>query len=225
MVQHTAYRQGPSNKLGAQTRTIVFVALGLFALAGLISGFAIGAFVHSPRAHQATPLQHVVTPIIARQTQIATPTTHVQQPKKLGWPVIQQRPSDMEVADGNTTYTISIQAVDQSIDKAHGQPVHASTISCKIWLTKDGNVSKNMPPDRLLAVDTLSSPFPKEEPNALNFFDPATQQTQLTNNKGQASWNYKLPTSLKPGKYFLVVLTDWKGLYANWIWIQIQVSR
>jgi hypothetical protein len=165
MMQHTAYRQGPSNKLGTQSHTIVFVALGLFALAGLISGFALGAFVHPPRARQATPPQHIVTPIIAGQTQVSTPTPHVQQPKKLGWPVIQQRPSDTEVADGNTTYTISIQAVDQSIDKAHGQPVHTSTISCKIWLTKDANVSKNIPPGRLASVDTLSSPFPKEEPN------------------------------------------------------------
>jgi hypothetical protein len=222
MMQHTAYRP---EKLGTQSRTVVFIALGLFALSGLISGFAIGAFVRPHKSQQMTTAPHTLTPIIAAQTPTPTPTLHSQQPQKLGWPVIQQRPNDIEVADSSTTYTLSIQAVDQSIDKAHGQPVHAATISCKIWLTKDGNVSANMPQDRLDSVATLADPFPKEEQNALQFFAATTSQTQFTDSQGQATWNYKLPTTLAPGKYFLVVLTDWKGLFANWIWIEIRVTR
>lgn len=225
MMQQTVFGQEPSHNLSTQSRTVAFIAICLFALAGLISGFAIGAFVPVPRAQQVNTPPHIITPVIAGQAQTATPTPHVQHLEKLGWPLILQRPSNTEVADDSTTYTISIQAVDQSIDAAHGEPVHASTISSKIWLTKDGHVSQNMPKDRLRSINTLSDSFPKEEQNSLDFYDPATRQMQLTNSKGRATWNYKLSTSLDPGIYYLVVLTDWQGLNANWDWIEIQVTK
>ena len=38
-----------SNNVGSQTRTIAVFAVFLFAIAGLISGFAVGAFIH-PKA-------------------------------------------------------------------------------------------------------------------------------------------------------------------------------
>jgi hypothetical protein len=40
--------------VGTQTRNAVFVALILFALAGLISGFSVGAFVHPKKTTQIT---------------------------------------------------------------------------------------------------------------------------------------------------------------------------
>jgi len=128
-------------------------------------------------------------------------------------------------ADDTHTYTISVQVTDQSNGKAVGNPVHASGITCKIWLTKDGNVNKNMPTDRLKAADTLSSPFPKEESGSLDFFDTTTPQTQMCNAKGRATWNYKVTSSTAPGTYFLVALTDWNGIHYNWSWVQINVMK
>jgi hypothetical protein len=224
MMQHSAYGGRPPQNLSTQPHTGAFLALALFALAGLISGFAIGAFVHPHKARQTTSALHSITPVINTRMPSPSPTPLVQQPEKMGWPVLLQRPVFSEVADDASTYTISVQAVDQSIDAGHGAPIHASSISGRIWLTKDGHVSRNMPAARLRSVDTLAEPFPKEVSGSIDFFDPASHQTQLTNSAGRVTWNYKLPTSLKPGTYFLVVLTDWKGRYANWYWIEIRVT-
>ena len=122
------------------------------------------------------------------------------------------------MADDNNTYTFSVQATDQSNGKTvAGNPIHEPGISCKLWLTKSRtDVSANMSPDQLKAVDNLSQPFPKEEVNALDFFDPSTPQTQMCNAKGQANWNYKVTTSVEHGSYFLVVLTDWSGVHWSW---------
>ena len=43
-----------TNNVRSQSHTIVVVAMLLFALAGLISGFAVGAFIR--------PSQHIQTP-------------------------------------------------------------------------------------------------------------------------------------------------------------------
>src|SRR2546429_10026763 len=83
----TASSQYPNN-INQQTRKIAVVAILLFALSGLISGFAVGAFVH-PKAQtgsgtgatgsRTTPIAHVThTP----------PTALTQTPKELGYPVI-----------------------------------------------------------------------------------------------------------------------------------------
>src|SRR6266496_4796400 len=83
----TASSQYPNN-INQQTRKIAVVAILLFALSGLISGFAVGAFVH-PKAQtgtgtgatgsSTTPIAHVThTP----------PTALTQTPKELGYPVI-----------------------------------------------------------------------------------------------------------------------------------------
>lgn len=133
--------------------------------------------------------------------------------------------SYIEVANDTTNYTLTLQATDQSNGQASGKPVHAPGITCKIWLTKDGHVNANVPIDRLKAVDTLSQPFPKEEAGALTFFDPSTPQTQMCNNKGRATWNYKVASTVESGRYFLVVLTDWNGIHYNWSWVQIAVTK
>jgi len=79
----TLYRKNPT-KLSSQTRKIATGAILLFALSGLISGFAVGAFVHlkpaTGTAHDTGSgtkpiVQNTRTPIITR-----TPTPVTVQP-------------------------------------------------------------------------------------------------------------------------------------------------
>ena len=222
----TLTEQRQTNNVSPQSRTIVVVAMLLFALAGLISGFAVGAFTR-PSQHIQTPGQSKVPthPPTNRLT-TPTPTPHIQNPFPLGAPKIEQV-SYFEVADDNNTYTFSVQATDQSNGKTvSGNPIHEPGISCKLWLTKSNTeVSANMSLDQLKAVDNLSQPFPKEEVNALDLFDPSTPQTQICNAKRQTNWNYKVTTSVKPRSYFLVVLTDWSGVHWSWSWVAINMKK
>src|SRR5437773_8275734 len=104
--------QGPINNLNPQSRTIAVIAIILFALAGLISGFAVGAFIRPGEQQQANNQNQTLTP--PAQGQSNTPTTpHPQRLIKLGYPVIDQV-SDTEKADNTTSYTFSAHAVDQS---------------------------------------------------------------------------------------------------------------
>jgi len=212
------------NGLSKQSRKIALFAILLFALSGLISGFAVGAFVR-PRLGTGTPPTGSGTAPIGQNTKTPV-TTITSSPKKLGWPVFMQSPNLRQIANGATTYTVTIQVVDQSIDPGHGNPVHVSGISCKIWLTKESNISEIIQADndaRLKSVDTLNEPFPGEMAGAL-IFDPATQQTQPSDANGQATWRYSVATSVNPGDYNLVVLADWNGAHYNWAWLQIVIK-
>lgn len=216
--------QRQTNNLSSQSRTIAFLAMLLFALAGLISGFAVGTFIRPGSHLQTTNLNPGSTPPITSRNMTPTPTPHLVQPIPLGFPKMGIT-SYTAAADDTHTYTVTVQVTDQSNGKAVGNPVHASGITCKIWLTKDENVSKNMPTDRLKAAGTLSSPFPKEEAGLLDFFDTTTPQTQMCNARGRATWNYKVASSTAPGTYFLVALTDWSGIHYDWSWLQITVTK
>ena len=160
------------------------------------------------------------------EIQLPHHTPHTQHPFPLGAPKIEQV-SYIEVPDDNNTYTFSVQANDQSNGKTvAGNPIHEPGITCKLWLTKSStDVSANISQDQLKAVDNLSQPFPKEEVNALDFFDPSTPQTQMCNAKGQATWNYKVTTPVEPGTYFLVVLTDRSGVHWSWSWVTINIKK
>ena len=213
------------NNLSSQSRTIAVVAMLLFAVGGLISGFAVGAFIRPGHQAQPTGQTRLPTPPPANQSTTPTNTRHTQHPLPLGYPTILQV-NYIAVADDNSAYTFTVQATDQSNGKrAAGDPIHQTGITCKLWLTKDGNVSANMPADRLKAADSLSQPFPHEEPGSLDFYDPSTPQTQMCNAKGQATWNYKVATSVEPGQYFLVVLTDWNGVHWSWSWVAVRIKK
>ncbi len=220
----TLSEQQPTHNGSSQSRMIAFVAMLLFALSGLISGFAVGAFIRPALHNQSTnPNSGETSPITKRNT-TPTRTSHTQHPIPLGYPILEHT-SHVEVADDTTNYTLTLQATDQSNGQAPGNPVHAAGITCKIWLTEDEHVSTNMPIDRLKAVATLSQPFPQEKSAALDFFDPSTPQTQMCNARGQATWNYKIASTVEPGRYFLVGLTDWNGIHYNWSWVQITVTK
>ncbi len=221
----TLYRKTPT-KLSSQTRKIATRAILLFALAGLISGFAVGAFVHLKPATGTTHNTGSGTTPIAQNTR--TPViTRTPTPVKLGWPVFTNPLPYTQIANDTTSYTIAIQIVDQSIDPEHGYPVRAAGITCKIWLTKDTNVSGNIQTgndERLKSVDTINQPFPGEIIGAFNF-DPNTSQTQLSNENGQVTWKYTVATSVDPGNYILVELVDWNGVHYQWIWKNIKIKK
>lgn len=210
------------NRLSQQSRKIAVFAILLFALSGLISGFAMGAFVRPKIGIGTKPTGSGITPV-GQNTKTAVTTTLT--PTKLGWPVF--TPSGKQIANGTSLYTLTAQVVDQSIDPRNGYPVHASGITCKIWLTKDGNINDNIQADnykRLKSVDTLNESFPGEIVGALNF-DPGTQQTQPSNANGQATWKYTVAPFVAPGDYFLVVLADWNGAHYNWSWAHIEIKN
>lgn len=221
----TLYEQQPTHNWSSQSRMIAVVAMLLFALSGLISGFAVGAFIRPALHNQSTNPNSGETPPVKSQGATPTRTPRTQHPIPLGIPQVGPV-SYTEASDDTTTYTTTLQVTDQSNgNTTPGKPVHAPGITCKIWLTKDGHVNANMPIDRLQAVDTLSQPFPKEKSAGLDFFDPSTPQTQMCNARGQATWNYKVPSTVEPGRYFLVALTDWNGIHYNWSWAQITVTK
>src|SRR5438105_10358990 len=225
-------RQQAPNTLSSQSRTITLLAISLFALAGLISGLSVGAFVRPNLALPALNSNSPATSRITIEPQTATPTPHAQHFVKLGWPVIPQY-STFEAADGDTTYTLVAYAVDQSIDSGHGNPVHASGITFKLWLVQSIPTSTTfmLAINDLKNIGTIQKPLtgsvqgqPYGEISGLNF-DAATQQTHASNAKGRATWKYQLSPSVAPGDYDLVVLTDWDGKYYNWSWANIEIKQ
>lgn len=207
-----------------QMRRIAIVAILLFGLSGLISGFAVGAFVrpklpvglgNNSNNGNATP------PSIARNS--GTGTTGQVQPVNIGFPVVDSA-SFTEKADGATTYALTVHAVDTSIDSGHGKPIHAAGITSKLWIEhipRNGRVE--LPNAKLAAVDLQNPLTPNELPGGLNF-SSTTPQIQRTNAQGQVTWTYSVSTTVDPGRYYLVILMDWQGKDYNWSWIDIKVE-
>jgi hypothetical protein len=213
--------QSTSNA-GSRLRTIATVAIVLFALAGLMSGFVVGAMTHPPKVTQRPTVVTGSTPVV-RQNTTPTPTA-TQKPLTLGETMVNSITTS-EMADGTTPYTVSIQVVD----KDHNQPVHAPGLVCKLWLTKDSHISDNIQHDaaRLKShnlLQDLQPPFPAEQPNAL-IFGAATPQTQGCTVDGQGNWTYSVAQGVDPGTYYLVILVDWSGVHWKWIWRQIRIKK
>lgn len=209
---------------------MLLVALLLFSLAGLLSGFAVGAMTHTepPSAGNSNP-RLKQTPVAAQPTapKQQTPTVDIMN-VGLGCPLVSQFYAQ-EVADNTTPYTLHAQVVDKSINQqtpcGQGKPLQVSGITCKLWLTKDDHINQTLlgAMNRLKSVDTLQQPFPNEETNALNF--TGSQQTQPCNPQGQTAWSYQVNTSVKPGKYYLVMLADWQGKLYNWSWKLVNITK
>ncbi len=210
---YTASRPRPVQSSQSATR-IITIAIIMFALAGLISGFAVGAFLRPGKlternvSRQPPQVNSAHTPTVT--------ITRSQTPIPLGFPAIDHY-QYVEVADGSTTYTFTAHAINKQ-----GQPIHASGITCKIWLTKDGNVNPTITLSRLQSVATLDQPFPHEVQGALAF-SSTTPQTQTCNN-GQGTWNYTVAPSVEKGLYYIVVLMDWSGVHFNWSWVAIVIK-
>ena len=229
-MQQLASRPRPdvqASKAGApRSKLVLIVALLLFSVAGLSSGFFIGAM---GRPKPQKPSANTQTGIVAQSSpagQTATATTHTPTTTivPLGYPVTTV-PFN-QIADGTTTYTVTAYPVDQSIDKGHGKQVHAPNITCKLFLTKEKNITNALlgaKNNQLKNVALLSQPLPKEESNVLQF--QGTQQTKFCAAQGNTTWNYQIAPTLPAGVYYLVVLTDWDGQRFNWYQSEINVTK
>jgi hypothetical protein len=220
----TLSSQHPNN-LNSQTRKIAVVAILLFALSGLISGLAVGAFVH-PKAStgtrtETTPTGSKTTPITQiTHTAVSTTTTeHVN----LAEPVIKQGDySTFQIANGSTNYALSAQIINKN-----QTPIQVSDVTCKLWLTKEEDVNSILRADNYAiprTINAIQQPFPKEVVGTFNYIPPS-QQIQPCAPTGKTTWNYTISQSVDPGTYSLVVLADWKGKSFNWRWVSIVIKK
>ncbi len=216
----TLDRKNPT-KLSSQTRKIATGAILLFALSGLISGFAVGAFVHLKPAtgtthgtgSGTTPIaQNTRTPVITRTPEIVW----------LGEPDITDF-TYSERANSSTNYTLSALIVDKNKN-----PIQATDVTCKLLLTKEGSAmdatlkadNSAIPRD----LDKIQQAFPGEIVNALNFISP-TQQMQPCIPNSKTTWNYTVSPSVEPGIYYLFVFADWQGKHYNWYWKEVIIKK
>jgi hypothetical protein len=213
----------PPNRISQQTRKIAVFAVLLFALSGLISGFAVGAFMHTKTGTRTRipTSRSGITPVTQiTKTPVSTTTTeHVN----LALPVINQGDySYFQIANGSTNYTFSAQIINKNKN-----PIQASDVTCKLWLTKEGDVNSILGADNYAiprTIDTIQQPFPKEVVGAFNYIAPS-QQIQPCAPIGKTTWNYTISQSVDPGTYNLVVLADWKGKSFDWSWVSIVIKK
>ncbi len=224
MQQVTSQPQpNPNFRAGGNSRstTILILALLLFALAGTLSGFATGAFTR-PKHVQTVVVNKIKssppTVIVQTQTPNATATPEVT---KLGLPIVTQY-VPAETPDNTTSYTVAAYPIDQTT----GKQAQAADITCKIWLTNDDHATATLlaSQDQLRSLQAVSGVLPTELPNSLTFTS-STPQIQMCSANGPTNWTYTVSSSVNPGKYFLMILVDYKGNVYNWIARQINVKK
>src|SRR5258708_6122183 len=203
----TVYGQS-SSKANPQTRKIATIAIVLFNLSGLISTFAVVAFVlHRP----ATVTTHKTCSASKSVVRITQPPVITSTPEivTLSEPQITDFISS-ETADNSTGYSLSALIIDKA-----NNPIQASDVTCKLWLTKDANVSSDIETDngaQLQSIGAIQQPFPGDA-SGLNF--TTTQQTQPCTHNGKTTWNYTVSSSVDSGVFHLVVHPDWQGTHAS----------
>lgn len=201
---------------------IVIAAITLFALSGLLLGFAVGTFTRPKHTQTAGTTQNNKPVIDQTMAPKASPTVDIAG-RKLGCPILTL--DNYTLTPNNTvSYTLTAQAVDKSAACQQGKPIYAAGITCKLWLIKASDNPRDIPNDRLTNVTDIANPMPHEIQNGLTF-DPATPQTQQCNGKGQGKWKYGLTSSVDNGSYFLMVLTDWQGKRFNWSWVTVSIKK
>lgn len=214
----TVSHQYPNN-LNQQSRKVAVLAILLFALSGLISGFAVGAFVHSrsqPGAATGTSTTGSKSTPIAHATQ-TQPTTITRTPAELGFPVIDKSVFVYnELADGQTAYTYSAYAI-----YANGHRVNSLGLTCKLWLTKN---TQGLQRSEWTPVSAVNQPIGGEVEGSI-IFDSTTSQVQNCDANAQATWKYQVSPSVKPGTYYLATLTDWAGKHYNIWWQQVIIKK
>jgi hypothetical protein len=232
----------PINSGGGIPRSqiILIIALLLFSVAGLVSGFSVGALTKGPQQVTQSNTKPATTQHMDSQTATPTPKPVLATVKELGCPPadntssIYQSPT--QLADGNTPYTFASHAVDKAGGKCdqNNQPVHMAGIMFKLWLTKHIPAHKvlQIPADILTQADQLAQPIKgnigdanyPEIPNSLQFATN-TPELQQSNGQGQVNWTYKIGPDLQDGNYSLIILTDWQGHVYNWSWYDLIIKR
>lgn len=227
-----------SNSLSPQSRKVAVFAVLLFALAGLISGFAVGGFVRPKIGGVGSTGGNNINNPVVQQTKTATPTTSGPQPMKIPIPTI-DNVDTFNVPNG-TTYTLTAH-LDHVVGR-DGQPVHAGNLTCKLWLISQvpGDQKVSIPSDILTNVSGLSNTFsvqatsrdgtplpgvsyPEIQPGFV--FNGSTPQTHSCRTDGEVTWRYQISPQATPGKYTLVVLYDWSGKHYNWYWVNITIRQ
>ncbi len=218
----------PNPKTNNRSAIIAILALLLFALSGLLTGFATGTFYPKKQTAQRNNTINNNNKTNAAGNTTATPvqtqTPQVTQTPDilvvgLGCPGVQYSVQEVR----GMSYQVQAQVLTKASD-CNGKPLHMTGITCRLWLTKDSNFDANIPKDRIKSVDTLKEPFPKEEENALAFSN-TTPQVQPCNAQGPTMWNYQLSPSLDKGTYYLIVLANYQGTLYNWTAKLITVTK
>jgi hypothetical protein len=235
-MQQLEYRPQPdqqANRGGApRSQVILIVALLLFSVAGLASGFSVGALTRTQHNNQNNtqpvtsiqpPTKQQVTPQVTKTVDLIAVGIGCPKP-------ITPIPSAAQIADSTTTYTVEAQIVDKSIEKKSacgiGKALKAPGITCKIWITKDQDSLRHLKEtsNKLLTdLNKLPDAFPHENTNTLLF--NGSSQVQNCNPNGTTNWKYSIASNTDPGTYFIAVLADWKGILQNWAWIQINIMK
>jgi hypothetical protein len=212
------------------TRRFATTVLLIFALAGLIAGFAFGGLTSSrSRTTTITPPPIKKTAPVVQSTNAVTPTATPEN-VLLGFPQWSPAPPPSESAANSTGYTIGMQAVDKQ-----KKPVHSADLTCKAWLVPQIPAGQilNIDSKVLKDVNNLSNPIqgtvngqPVQEvlPGTGLTFDPSTPQTARCSSNGQITWKYTISSTVPPGNYSIVILVDWKGIHFNWAWDNIAIK-
>ncbi len=239
-MQQLASRPQPdqqANRGGApRSQVILIVALLLFSVAGLASGFSVGALSRKTSKSAATPTQITnIMPPVKGQSSAPTPKPTIKV-IPLGCPKVLTNSSiymGSQVPDGTTTYTFAAQAMDTTGDQPGkflcsqlNQPIHAAGITFKLWVIK--HIGDKSP--TFLNLDQITQPIDgkvggKDFPEMQNKLQFDTPQVQQSNDQGQVTWQYKINPDLKDGMYTLVVLTEWQGKTPNWSWKNLIVKK
>lgn len=209
-----------SNRTPAHKVTgIIILALLLFALSGLMLGFTAGILNRHPQSSSSKT--HIPSTTQSKPAAIQTPT-NARVP--LNCPLIDEAVYQGTPGSG-PIYTLSAHAVDKSGQcTKSGKAIKQAGITFKLWLaTVPDNQRIEIPASIWTHLEKLQQPLPHEVANGLTF-ENSSAQIQQSNEQGQSRWKFGLAPDTKPGKYYLVVLADWDGIYANWSWIYFEVK-
>lgn len=230
----------PATGQRRSSQTIIIAAVTLFALSGLLVGFAIGTLHRPQTATTGNPKTSATQPVSSQPT-VPTVKSSIK-PSLLGCPGISQATGTQQ-PDGTTVYTFAAYAMNTAhgVCNKQNNPVLASGITFKLWLVQRFPDGKGIafPDGAKKVLNAISGPITGKtldldngkvsDPDVPEIsgltFDPTTAQVQTSNAQGQVTWKYTVSPSVPEGQYDLVVLSDWAGQYFNWSWINITIKK
>lgn len=225
----------PTNGGNSRSTIIVILALLLFSISGLLTGFATGAFTRPKQTQTAQNNKNTntnaPTTVVPKQT-IVPKTSPVVQVLPLGCPAINTFFTP-EIADGAHPYTLSAFARDQSAGPCSDQNKRISTagITFKMWLIRRLPKNKGLTFARDAVIDpaNLAAPITAKIDNddtpEIPGFTFSTPQVQQSNAEGNVTWSYTIAPTVAAGDYDLVVFVNWSGQHYNWTWRNIDIKK
>lgn len=208
-----------------QVQSVIIIAITLFALAGAILGFSIGALTrHSTATSQTNNSSNNSTTKKSTRPAIAKTVPPNQTPAVAAVPLGCPSPNIGTPLSSTFTYQFTLQVMDKtgttgtSCNLSLEKPITSDGVTCRIWLTKAEQNQPEVTADDIAKfqhIADVTSPLPHEIVNGLAF-DSTTPQTQSCKN-GVGTWNISLSPSLPTGHYYIVGLTS-NGTFFNWSW-------